>query len=87
MDGLKQGRPVLVHKVSARGYESLFNEPFFRVYNNEETFHSGLRDILNYVKNNFDSQQIVRKYLDYFSLEAGTERYKKVFNILSTNNE
>lgn len=87
MDGLKQGRPVLVHKVSARGYESLFNEPFFKVYNNEDTFQSGLRDILNYVKNNFNSQQIARKYLEYFSLEAGTERYKKVFNILNSNNE
>ncbi len=82
MDGLKHGRPVLVHQVSARGYESLFNEPFFRVYHDEETFRSGLLDVLNYVKNQNNPSDILQKYLDYFSFEAGTKRYAKVFETL-----
>lgn len=84
MDGLKHGRPVLVHQVSARGYESLFNEPFFRVYHDEKSFRMGLKDLANYVENDFDPTYIIRKYLAYFSLEAGTQRYKKVFDTLSS---
>ena len=32
MDGLKSGLPVLVHKVSSRGYDSFFGKPYFQVY-------------------------------------------------------
>lgn len=84
MDGLKHGRPVLVHHVSARGYESLFNEPFFRVYYDEKSFRTGLEDLANYVENDFNPSVIVHKYLAYFSFEAGTQRYKKVFDTLSS---
>ena len=38
MDGLKCGLPVLVHEVSARGYDYYFGKPYFRVYNDEVYF-------------------------------------------------
>lgn len=82
MDGLKQGRPVLVHQISARGYESLFGEPFFKVYSDEDTFRYGLKSLLEYVTNSFDPNEIIEKYLQYFSFEAGTSRYKDIFKVL-----
>ena len=82
MDGLKMGKPVLVHSVSARGYDSLLEEPFFKQYNDKQTFERGLKDLKDYVETQNDLRTIQQKYLDYFSLEAGTNRYKIVFNLL-----
>lgn len=82
MDGLKHGRPVLVHQVSARGYETLFNEPYFKVYYDEGSFRKGLTELVEYVNNRFSPDDILREYLSYFSFEEGTERYRKVFDTL-----
>lgn len=84
MDGLKQGRPVLVHQISARGYESLFREPFFKVYYDEDTFRSGLKSLLEYTTTSLDPNDIYKKYLQYFSFEAGTSRYNDIFNVLKS---
>lgn len=81
-DGLKNGRPVLVHQISARGYESLNKEPFFKVYNDEESFRQGLKSLLEYTAAGFEPKYIVEKYLQHFSFEAGTNRYKEVFDTL-----
>lgn len=82
MDGLKMGKPVLVHSVSARGYDSLFEEPFFKKYNDKQSFERGLKDLRDYIETQNDSEMIRQKYLNYFSLEAGTKRYAQVFDLL-----
>ena len=78
MDGLRQGLPVLVHSVSARGYDTFFNKPYFRVYNDRQSFDDGLSCLLDYCKNGVDSAQIQKDYYKTYSFEAGCERMKKV---------
>ena len=79
MDGLKNGLPVLVHEVSARGYDYFFNKPYFRVYKDKETFVEGLRDILFFLTNtSFSANLINHDYYDYFGYQKGLERFNKV---------
>lgn len=78
MDGFKRGLPVLAHKVSARGYESLKGEPYFKIYDDEKSFEEGLSSLVDYVDNGYNPEDIINKYLDYFSFEAGTNRFRKL---------
>lgn len=82
MDGLRMGRPVLVHKVSARGYEHFAHEPFFRIYDNEESFLSGLSDLIAYCQS-YNPSIIQEKYLEEFSFNAGRDRFRMLFEQLS----
>ena len=83
MDGLKMGKPVLVHSVSARGYDTLFNEPFFKQYNNRKSFETSIKELHNYLSTHHTPDAIRQKYLDYFSFKAGTERYRRVFELFN----
>lgn len=83
MDGLRQGLPVLVHSVSARGYDTFFQKPFFKVYNNKESFYNGLSSLLDYCKKGYDRSQIQQEYFETFGFEAGCARMKKVIESLS----
>ena len=78
MDGFKRGLPVLAHKVSARGYESLKGEPYFKIYDDEKSFEDGLSSLVDYVNNGYHPEEIINKYLEYFSFEAGTNRFRKL---------
>lgn len=78
MDGLRQGLPVLVHKVSARGYESFIKEPFFKVYYDRPSFENGLKEILEYCDNSFDRQLIQNEYADQFSFNSGCKKIQQV---------
>lgn len=80
MDGLKSGLPVLVHKVSARGYDMFIGKPYFKVYDDKISFKKGLIELLNFVSNiNVDTRrQISKDYYSYFGYEAGTKRLKKL---------
>ena len=80
MDGFKRGLPVLVHKVSARGYESLQGEPYFKIYDDEKSFEEGLSSLIEYVNHGYDPKIIINKYLEYFSFEAGTNRFRKLID-------
>jgi len=83
MDGLKSGLPVLVHKVSSRGYDSFFDKPYFQVYYNKETFENGLREIINYMNNTNDfSYTINNDYYKYFGYNSGTERMQHVLELI-----
>ena len=75
MDGLRMGKPVLVHKVSARGYEHFTNESFFRIYDNEESFLKGLKDLVE-SSQKYNPSIIQEKYLEEFSFNAGRERFR-----------
>ena len=79
MDGLKSGLPVLVHKVSARGYDMFIGKPYFKVYDDKESFKIGLKDLLEFVSN-IDintKKQISDDFYSYFSFRAGTKRFKE----------
>lgn len=81
MDGLKCGLPVLVHKISARGYDAFFNKPYFQIYYDESTFEAGLRLILTYLEGNPNSiEQINHDYYDYFGYQRGIERFRDALN-------
>ena len=78
MDGFKRGLPVLAHIVSARGYESLKGEPYFKIYDDEKSFEDGLSSLVEYVNKGYNPQDIINKYLEYFSFEAGTSRFRQL---------
>lgn len=78
MDGLRLGMPVLVHEVSAAGYENFWNEPWFQVYNDRASFMKGLDAIRSLIKVDADLRSvIVRKYREEFSFESGDKRFVK----------
>ena len=77
MDGLKSGLPVLVHEVSARGYDYYYDKPYYRIYTDESSFERGLKEILSFLKHTPDSEIIINHdYYDYFGFSKGTERLK-----------
>lgn len=85
MDGLRQGLPILVHSVSARGYDSFFQKPYFKIYNNQHSFYNGLSSLLEYCKNDINRSQIQKEYFEIFSFEAGRGRMKRVIESCITN--
>lgn len=77
MDGLKCGLPILVHEVSARGYDYFYDKPYYRIYNDESSFEKGLKDILSFLEANSASAQIINHdYYEYFGFEKGVERLR-----------
>ena len=79
MDGLKSGMPILVHKVSARGYDLFIGKPYFKIYDDRESFRNGLKELLEFISDiNIDKKrQISDDYYSYFSYRAGTNRFKE----------
>lgn len=82
MDGLKAGLPILVHKVSSRGYGYYFNKPYFKVYNDKTSFENGLRELVKYCQKDFNRESIQRDYKDYFGFDKGCERLKRALESL-----
>lgn len=74
MDGLRTGMPVLVHRVSARGYESLEGISVF-VYDSPDSFVKALREMLSVPGGAALRQQA---YTDRFSFEAGVKRLRNI---------
>ncbi|MFA7628485.1 MAG: hypothetical protein WCY37_03720 [Candidatus Dojkabacteria bacterium] len=84
MDGLKCGMPILVHKISARGYDYFYDKPYFRVYEDEKSFESGLSDLLFYLNNNNNIRYMIQNdYYNYFGFINGTKRMQDAFSILN----
>lgn len=71
MDGLKLGLPVLVHKVSSRGYDNFINKPYFKVYQDKESFAQGLESLVYYVKNQSGDFDIRKEYDAEFGIDRG----------------
>ena len=74
MDGLRTGLPALVHRVSARGYESLEGISIF-VYDSPDTFVKALREMLSFPGSPALRQQA---YTARFSFEAGVQRLRNI---------
>jgi hypothetical protein len=78
MDGLKAGLPILVHAVSARGYDVFFDKPWFQVYKDEESFRAGLTLLIDWTtQGKWSPAAIQEAYMDYFSFNAGVARLKE----------
>ena len=82
MDGLRQGLPVLVHKVSARGYNSFFGKPFFQIYQDRASFRDGLKNLLEYCQSGLNKKEIQQTYFNEFGFQRGCEKMSQVINSL-----
>ena len=79
IDGLKLGMPILTHVVSARGYNQLHKYPWFRIYENQESFREGLSSIVSEIESNKNLRaEIVSVYERFFSLQNGDECFRDV---------
>lgn len=74
MDGLRTGMPALVHRVSARGYESLEGLSVF-AYDSPGSFVEALRSMLASPETPEARQAAYRAR---FSFESGVERMRKI---------
>lgn len=82
MDGLRMGQPILVHERSARGYDILFDKPFFKIYNDSESFAFGINALIQYTQKQPDYRQIIQDtYYETFSLKSGISRLRGVFQM------
>ncbi len=78
MDGLKCGMPILVHEVSARGYDYYFDKPYYRIYNDEDSFRNGLDDLLAFINENPNYSELINNdYYEYFGYQKGVDRLRK----------
>ncbi len=82
MDGLRQGIPVLVHRVSARGYNCFCEKPYFQIYNDQTTFRQGLLSLVHYVESGLNKKKIQSDYLSLFGFERGCEILKNAIDSL-----
>lgn len=81
MDGLKKGLPVLVHRISARGYEPFEGQPFFHIYDDAASFKKGLDAIVKFTKENYNyKEKILLAYRNTFSFEAGVRRMREAID-------
>lgn len=79
MDGLRAGQPVLAHTRAARGYDQFIDMPFFRTYNDEDSFREGLRAINRYIHSiDYSREAVQNQYYCYFSLESGVKRLEAI---------
>lgn len=74
MDGLRQGLPVLSHRVSARGYEVFRGLSLFP-YEDSETFRNALQELLDVP---CDPEMCRQLYERHFSFEAGVGRLRNI---------
>lgn len=79
MDGLKMGLPILTHEVSSRGYDDFFNKPYFKKYNDKQSFKDSLNELLNFIHSTDNFKEMIRNdYSDYFSFQVGVNRIRTI---------
>ena len=78
MDGLKNGLPILVNSVSARGYDHFFDKRYFKIYYDKTSFEKGLKELLEYINETEDYRIYINKdYYSFFGYSSGKERLEK----------
>lgn len=76
MDALRVGLPILAHKVSTRGYESIIADGYMFPYSTKEEFANGLRRI---VKLDHCHEDVAKSFVSHFSFSAGKQRFEQLF--------
>lgn len=71
MDGLKNGLPVITHKISARGYDEFVARGILFSYDDIDTFRKCLKSISNIT---FDRKENIKIYNSVFSFQSGMKR-------------
>ena len=75
MDGLRNGKPVLTHKCSARGFDVFKNYPFFKIFLSRSEFENKLKQLTLSIQNaEWTPSMIQEVYIKQFSFEAGLSR-------------
>ncbi len=82
MDGLKYGLPVLTHNVSARGYEDMKKEGILFIYNDQDSFRQGVR---NLIISPINKEEVINIYNTYFCFESGIAKLKKLLKLIDIN--
>lgn len=77
MDGLRNGKAILTHPVSARGYDPFFDKSYFKRYHSAADFMIQLNNLLS---QSFNPNHIKSDYRQYFSFQNGLERLKKILD-------
>lgn len=85
MDGLRLGLFILVHKISARGYDAFFEYPWFQVYDDQDSYVNALQKIKEQLAYH-NPKDIQQKYNSYFSFEAGINRLDDILRKINLNN-
>lgn len=75
MDGLRQGLPILCHKISSNGYEPLLNHGCLFTYDDEQTFMDSLRQMLS---SSATQNAVYQTYCENFSLKTGVNRLRQI---------
>lgn len=76
LDGLKLGMPIIVHKVSAQGYDQLWDKPWFQTYDDKASFLVALGRVVSVIKEHPNLRQEIKEaYQCFFPYEKGKERY------------
>lgn len=83
MDGLRNGLPVLTHKVSARGYGLFEGQPFFKTYSDEAQFREGMGQLEEFIGGRADAApEICGMYRSFFGFDAGCGRVREMMSLL-----
>lgn len=77
MDALRVGLPVLAHRVSSRGYESIIDDGYMFEYSNKDEFAEGLKEIL---KLGDCHANVADSFRTHFSFAAGSERLRRLLD-------
>ena len=75
MDGLRQGLPVLCHKISAYGYEAIADHNCLFAYDDEQTFMASLRQM---VSSSVPPTIVYQVFRENFSQETGIRRLSQI---------
>lgn len=88
MDGLRNGKPVLTHNCSARGFDVFNNYPFFKAFSTKSEFEKGLKQLALSIQNAEWTPFIIQEvYEKHFSYQAGLTRLTKYLHELNYINQ
>ena len=75
MDGLKNGLPVIAHKVSARGYDQFVVQGCLLPYSDPQSFRQALEQYKHLALKRND---ILHTYQRLFTFQAGVDRLRNI---------
>jgi hypothetical protein len=79
LDGLRQGLPVLAHKVSAQGYEPFIEAGVMKVFETPQEFIAAYRDLRQLILSDPSlSAKIYQLYLNHCTFEAQIQSLQSV---------
>lgn len=82
MDGFRNGLPVLVHAVSARGYRNFEKCCMMWEFGTADEFSKRLSELINSIKReDFTKQDIIEKSMKYFCFDNVLKRFKRIFSV------